>query len=252
MLRGSKGTPRVLAACCTLAVFAATWLVFAGRPSAQTTTASNLKQTLLTQSARGAVTFGQPLARASVRRATGARYASDHIVVRFDRELTVRAIRDVARSSGAVGIERARHGDFHYLKLAAGQDPVAMAAKLSGQDGVRYAEPDPIVHPLYVPNDPYYKYQWNFTKIGMERAWDINKGGSTKTTVAVLDTGVAYLTSGAFTQAPDFAGTHFVAGYDFIWNDDKPVDTDGHGTTSRPRLPRRPGTTWRWRAWPST
>ena len=46
----------------------------------------------------------------------------------------------------------------------------------------------------------------------------------------MLDTGVAYKNSGAFAQAPDLAGTRFVDGYDFIWNDAEPLDSDGHGT----------------------
>lgn len=229
MLRGRQGRVLAVAACNALAALVAVVVLSGGRPSAQSTT-STLKQAALTQAARGPVVFSRLLTKTFARRSTAARYASDHIVVKFDRDVTPRAIRDVARQAGAASIQRARHADFHYVKLAAGQDPVALAARMSGQDGVVYAEPDPIVRPLYTPNDEHYSYQWNFTKIGMARAWDINRGGSAKTTVAVLDTGVAYLASGAFAQAPELAGTSFVAGYDFIWDDDKPVDSEGHGT----------------------
>jgi serine protease len=45
---------------------------------------------------------------------------------------------------------------------------------------------------MFVPNDPLYSRQWNFPQIDLERGWDINRGGSTSVTVAVLDTGVAF------------------------------------------------------------
>ena len=46
----------------------------------------------------------------------------------------------------------------------------------------------------------------------------------------MIDTGVAYLDQGATSKAPDLAGTTFKPGYDFVWDDDQPVDLDGHGT----------------------
>lgn len=198
-------------------------------PSSDTSAQSlarNIKQAMLHQQAGPATTFGEPLLRPRARR-TPTRYATDHIVVKFSRGVSARALRAVP---GVREVVRPRYADFHLVRLAEGQDPVTAAQRLSGEDGVVYAEPDPIVRPLYKPNDPLYSYQWNFQKINMEAAWDLNRGGSTKTTVAVLDTGVAYMNQGAFAQAPDYAGTHFVAGHDFIWNDDTPLDTDGHGT----------------------
>ena len=49
-------------------------------------------------------------------------------------------------------------------------------------------------------------------------------------TVAVIDSGLAYIDQGAFRQAPDLAGATFVAPHDFIWDDETPTDLDGHGT----------------------
>jgi serine protease len=199
-------------------------------PQAQGAAAANLKQSMMRQAPREAVVLGEPLTATRSLRHPGARFAPGHIVVKFDRDLSVRGMRSLAEDAGATSIARASHADFHYVRIPEGEDPVQTAARLSGQPGIVYAEPDPIVRPLYKPNDRLYTYQWNFQKIGMEAAWDINRGGSSNTTVAVLDTGVAYLDSGAFAQAPDLAGTHFVAGHDFIWDDDEPLDSDGHGT----------------------
>ncbi len=80
----------------------------------------------------------------------------------------------------------------------------------------------------FVPNDPYYGYQWHLDQIGMPEAWTRNRGAGA--VVAVIDTGVAYRSEGRFTQAPDLANTHFTEGYDFVRNDPYPDDEHGHGT----------------------
>jgi serine protease len=190
---------------------------------------ANAKQSMESQAFRAASVFSDLLV-AGRRPAVAHRHAADHVVVKFDRNVGQREMREAARAAGGMEVERRAHADFRFVRIPVGQDPVATAARLAAQPGVLYAEPDSIVRPLYKPNDRLYTYQWNFQRIGMEAAWDLNKGGSSKTVVAVLDTGVAYRDSGAFAQAPDLAGTKFVAGYDFIWNDDVPLDSDGHGT----------------------
>jgi len=90
---------------------------------------------------------------------------------------------------------------------------------------VEYAEPNYIAHAFMVPNDPYYSYQWHFHSsdeggIDMEPAWDIATGNGV--VVAVLDTGIRV--------GSDLANTKFVPGYDFINDDNDPVDDNGHGT----------------------
>ncbi len=215
----------MLAAAGAFAVFL---LQSAAGPAAQGV-AGSPKQSLLRQPSRQADVFGELLTVGRVRHA-GPRFAAGHIVVKFDGEMASTTMRAIARAAGASGVEQPRNADFHYVYLAEGEDPVAAAKRLAGQRGVLYAEPDPIVRPRFRPNDRLYTYQWNFPKIGMEAAWDINRGGSSKTVVAVVDTGVAYVTSGSFAQATDLVGTNFVAGHDFIWDDDVPLDTDGHGT----------------------
>ena len=62
--------------------------------------------------------------------------------------------------------------------------------------------------------------------------------GAKGVTVAVLDTGIAYRnldirTRGGLTQfqrSPDFSAGQFVPGYNFVDNNQFPVDTNGHGT----------------------
>lgn len=82
-------------------------------------------------------------------------------------------------------------------------------------------------------NDPYYIYQWNLKDeseggINAEMAWSVSTGDNV--VVAVLDTGIAYSKFKKYSLAPDLSGTSFVSGYDFINNDNKPNDDEGHGT----------------------
>jgi serine protease len=92
----------------------------------------------------------------------------------------------------------------------------------------------------------------------MEKAWDLNPGATSSIIVAVVDSGVAYrdavlrrnvpawqgsngvtvfnfpalgVVDIPFAAAPDIAGANrFVSPRDFIWNDNDPLDLDGHGT----------------------
>lgn len=80
----------------------------------------------------------------------------------------------------------------------------------------------------FKPNDPYYKHQWHLDQIQMPQAWLRTRGEGV--VVAVIDTGVAYRDSGRFRIAPDLKETRFVAGRDFVENDDTPDDAHGHGT----------------------
>jgi len=72
-----------------------------------------------------------------------------------------------------------------------------------------------------IPNDPYWGDQWNMKIIKAHEAWS-TKLGSTSVIVAVIDTGVDYNHSDLISRV--------VQGYDFAYDDDDPMDGDGHGT----------------------
>ena len=83
------------------------------------------------------------------------------------------------------------------------------------------------------PNDPLFKYQWHLPAIQIPEAWRVSRGRGA--VVAVLDTGVAFESRGAYRRAPDLAGTRFVPGWDFVDgdshpNDEPPSDRQSHGT----------------------
>jgi thermitase len=97
---------------------------------------------------------------------------------------------------------------------------------------VEYAEPNYIYRICVSPDDTYFDLQWalnqsNNCDIDAPEAWGITTGDS-NVIIAVVDTGIDYnhpdLVDNIWTNA---TGKH---GYDFVDNDDDPIDDNGHGT----------------------
>jgi serine protease len=149
-----------------------------------------------------------------------------------------------------------RDGDrAELVAIDPGENPAEAARRYAGRADVEFAQPDYRARLAFRPNDPLFGNQWNLTSaLEMERAWDVNPGASSDVIVAVLDSGMAFdnatyeyfgrgVVAGGrlypplgrvvvpFAAAPELAGpSRFVAPRDFIWDDDAPVDLDGHGT----------------------
>ena len=151
-------------------------------------------------------------------------------------------------------------GREQVLDLPQGASLPAAEQALDTNPAVDYAVPNYVAHASGIPNDPgpagipggWQRTQWNFLPCGslcgepaaqyQERgglnapeAWDILKqrgaAGGKGARVAVLDTGIAYMTKKPqFRMSPDFSRHQFVPGYDFVDKDKVPLDEDGHGT----------------------
>ena len=149
--------------------------------------------------------------------------------------------------------------DFDVVAIPMTTDPEAVAAAMQLRPDVEYAQARYRNHAMSRPNDTLYANQWNFPAIDMERVWDIQPGATSEIIVAVLDSGMAFRTAIVrynsrfpfritpngplypalgvvdvpFAAAPELGPSgspRFVAPRDFIWNDELPVDLDGHGT----------------------
>jgi len=121
---------------------------------------------------------------------------------------------------------------YEKIKITGGITAEKLAEFLQ-RDDVIFAEPNYLVQAFFIPNDPYYSYQWFLENpvnhgINIASAWDITKGANVK--VAIIDTGIAYENYSSYLQAPDLAQTCFLAGYDFVNDDSHPNDDNGHGT----------------------
>jgi serine protease len=112
----------------------------------------------------------------------------------------------------SVSYFRSMFGGAHVLKLAnrvPEAEVQAIADRMSNLPDVEYAEPDRILHPTFIPNDPQWSHQWGYSStygMNLPAAWDMTTGASS-TVVAVIDTG--------YRPHADLAG-RFVQGYDFI------------------------------------
>jgi len=176
------------------------------------------------------------------------------LIARFDAGVGEGGRQQMAAAVGATRITRPPHADFHVLTVEPDADVEALAESLAARPGVAYAQAAYVVHPYFRPNDPLFDRQWNLRVLDMERAWDVNRGATPEIVAAVLDSGVAFrtgffrFTAGPFTEAgqrypalgtidvpfaaaPDLAAPdRFVSPRDMIWEDENPIDMDGHGT----------------------
>lgn len=175
----------------------------------------------------------------AVRPASRERVRPGELIVAFRTAAADNAIDRALREAGAAG---ARRGAFGPRYLVSVDDRVGTARaleRLRSMDEVDYAELNGIVRKsdlqMFHPNDTRFAIQWNFKMVGAERMWAIQKG-KPSVAIAILDTGIAYedysdpITRQAFRKAPDWDGTVFLPGYDFVNGDTHPNDDEGHGT----------------------
>lgn len=114
-----------------------------------------------------------------------------------------------------------RSGNVMIIKSKSKSTEEMMRIAAEHPDSV-YAEPNYLLLPNRIPNDPFYqRYQWNLPMIGMERGWEISRG-SNQVIVAVVDTGVDL-------RHPDFRN-QLVTGYNVLNGSNRPFDDNGHGT----------------------
>ena len=71
-----------------------------------------------------------------------------------------------------------------------GASVLELAARLTRDPRVAYAEPNYYLELLGLPNDPLVEKQWNLLEFGVPQAWDIETGTSSEVVVAVIDSGV--------------------------------------------------------------
>ena len=136
------------------------------------------------------------------------------------------------------------------------------AATLAGDSNVLYAEPNRIAHAFAVPNDKSFAQLWGLRNTGQSvggqagtadadidavEGWELGRNLSSNVRVAVIDTGATahpdYLQNifvnpgesggGKETNGVDDDNNGFVddvAGWDFVNDDNVPVDDNSHGS----------------------
>ncbi|UCD74514.1 MAG: S8 family serine peptidase [Phycisphaerales bacterium] len=128
--------------------------------------------------------------------------------------------------------------------LTAGSDVPALSEQLRAYEGIRYAHPNYIMRPAFIPNDPFWNDQYGPQIIEAPEAWDTTTG-SASTLVAVADTGINFnhedFQNGMiWTNPGEIPGNGVdddnngyiddVHGWDCLSDDNDPTDTSGHGS----------------------
>lgn len=95
-------------------------------------------------------------------------------------------------------------------------------ANLLDVENVEYVEPNWKFSIDAIPNDPEWINQWGPAKIEANLAWNTQRGNKS-VLAAVVDTGIYY-------THPDLSPNYVPLGYDWVNNDENPLDDHGHGT----------------------
>ena len=189
--------------------------------------------------------------------AAAADYRPGEVVVRYAKDADRGARAAVQRQTG-VGRPKVFAPRARVMEIRDGESVADTVRELRARPEVATAAPNPIARiTAFVPQDPgssgiptgWQSLQWNFTgptSVNAPDAWqrmiDVRRPGGQGVTVAVLDTGVAYSNAGrcpgrtaraatvACRRSPDFRDGDFVRGYDFVDDDKRPNDENGHGT----------------------
>lgn len=178
-------------------------------------------------------------------RACSARFVPQELIVKYEAGTPKAEQAAVRRETGTRRAE-GLPGGSQRLQIVDGETVGETAAELRREPGVEYAVPNYNARAsALVPNDPgqsgrpggWAATQWNFAgafSVNAPDAWEIaaraGAPGGRGAVVAVIDTGIAYQTRGRYRRAPDFAGTRFRRGYDFVDRDAYANDANGHGT----------------------
>jgi serine protease len=175
-------------------------------------------------------------------------FAPGQLLVKFDGAPAARTValppRVGVREAAAVARAnpRVEYAAPNYIATASAETAEEPVATIPN-------DPGPISGPAGPPGG-WVLRQWNFLPwegvatpllplspggIDAVGAWkhleEAGRPGADGITVAVLDTGIAYRAKGAnFHRSPDFSAGQFVKGYDFVDDDQLPLDENGHGT----------------------
>ena len=179
-------------------------------------------------------------------------FASTNILVRFDPSVSPSDVSSSVVGSPTVTEELAPN--LYSVQVPIGMTVEQAVAAYSSRPGVLYAEPDFQVSIAGVPNDPRFDDLYALHNVGQTggtpdadidavEAWDVSTG-SRNIVVAVIDTGVDWrhpdLADNIWINEDEIPGNGIdddgngyvddVRGWDWVNNDNDPMDDNGHGT----------------------
>lgn len=115
--------------------------------------------------------------------------ATDQILVKFKSNASQSAVNALNASNAVNQVDEIPALGLKVLKVPSGKSTQAMTAIYSRHPLVQFAEPNSLVQPVAIPDDPYYGSAWHLPKIQAPSAWD--QSNAANVLIAVCDTGIA-------------------------------------------------------------
>ena len=184
-----------------------------------------------------------------------AEFVPDEIIVKFKEGISEQRRNAILSKHNTTIKSINRRAGFMQLKVhGKGRSIRALVVSFRNNKEVEYAEPNYLVHTCLSPNDPDYSQLWGLNNIGQTgglpdadidapEAWDIQRE-SPSNIIAVIDTGVVYdhedLSHNMWINPGEIPSNGIdddengyiddVRGWDFVNNDNDPMDDNSHGT----------------------
>ncbi len=181
-------------------------------------------------------------------------YVSGELLVKYRPSLSDAAALYYQTHWGVSSVRRFKTIGVHHIRLPEDMTVEEALEVYRSDPGVEYAEPNYIRRACLMPIDPDFDKLWGLHNTGQTggtddadidcpEAWDITTGSS-DVIIAVIDSGVDYnypdLAANVWTNPGEIPGdgqdndgnghVDDVMGWDFVDNDNDPMDSDDHGT----------------------
>jgi len=188
---------------------------------------------------------------------TGA-YVAGEVLVKFKPVLSSQDRAATVAARGHAVLANLNQPGWVRVKVGTGQTMTQVLAAFQNDPSVEYAQPNYLYHTTAVPNDMQYGQLWAFKNTGqtvdnsltqppsspiystnnpgtpgadinIEKAWD-HITDCSSVVVAVVDTGVNYTQEDLAANMWNGGSSFPNHGFDFVNNDNDPMDLNGHGT----------------------
>jgi subtilisin family serine protease len=175
-------------------------------------------------------------------------YVPGELLVKYKPSVRAAATEYFRSRWGVSTLRRFKRVGVQHVKLPRDMTVEEALEIYRNDPDVEYVEPNYRRYATAIPNDSFFSDLWGLnnagdTDIDAPEAWDITQGNS-NVVVAVLDSGVDYnhpdLFNNMWTNSGEIAGNGLdddgngkiddVRGWDFVDNDNDPMDSDDHGT----------------------
>ncbi len=160
-------------------------------------------------------------------RIPGVKYQRGEILVKFKKNPdSITRFSNVNKIGGKT-VKDFTHKRISLIKLENGQSVEKALESLKKDPDVEYVQPNNIYRISAIPDDTLYYHLWGIKRMGLEPVWD-KISDCTGVIVAVIDSGVNYNNEDLISNMWDDGSGN--PGYDFVDDDNDPMDFNGHGT----------------------